>query len=285
MKKNSLFLLFILLCSCNVQESDQGISLEAGFKNPPVESRPHVWWHWLDGHISKEGITNDIAAMAAQGIGGATILNVGISTGDFHDKKPTYDYMTAEWKALVTHAFSEAKKYGIRLSMHDCDGWSHTGGTWITPQQSMKTITFSKTVVKGGKTIKQQIPLPPGILNFYRDVTLLAYPATDAIKYSMYSKEYDIKSNTSCEHIDRVADGNIMSAAKFIPTENMLDDVRSKKYLTYWFKLFNPRQLIVVTSLCKEIRSIVENLSKEDKEYASAIGTYLSMILAKVNNA
>jgi hypothetical protein len=223
MRKTAFLLLLILLCSCNAQKQDEGINLETGFKNPPMESRPHVWWHWLDGHISKEGITNDIAAMAAQGIGGATILNVGISTGDFHDKKPTYDYMTTEWKALVTHAFSEAKRYGIRVSLHDCDGWSHTGGTWITPQQAMKKITFSKTFVKGGETIKQQLPLPPSILNFYRDVTLLAYPATDAIKYSMYSKEYVVASNTASEHIERAADGNIISAAKFTPPEDRSD--------------------------------------------------------------
>ena len=74
---------------------------------------------------------------------------------------------------------------------------------------------------------------------------------------------------------------NVKELSKFIPVENMLDDVRSKRYLTYWFKLFNQRQLLVIASLCKEIRTITEQLSKEDKEYASAIGTYLSMIPAK----
>ena len=30
--------------------------LEAGFKNPPHESRPMVLWHWMNGNISKDGI-------------------------------------------------------------------------------------------------------------------------------------------------------------------------------------------------------------------------------------
>lgn len=72
--------------------------------------------------------------------------------------------------------------------------------------------------------------------------------------------------------------------SQFIPIEEIADDARAipaRKYLTYWFRLYNPRQLLILASLAKEIRTIIEKIAIEDREYAAVIGTYLSMILAK----
>ena len=45
-------------------------SLEAGFANPPNAARPRVWWHWMNGNITKEGIKLDLEWMKRVGIGG-----------------------------------------------------------------------------------------------------------------------------------------------------------------------------------------------------------------------
>ena len=42
-----------------------------GFAAPPAAARPHVWWHWMNGNVTKAGITADLEAMAKAGIGGA----------------------------------------------------------------------------------------------------------------------------------------------------------------------------------------------------------------------
>jgi len=83
------------------------------------------------------------------------------------------------------------------------------------------------------------------------------------------------------ENAEKYLKDNIKELSKFMPIEEINNESPTKKYLQYWFKLFNPRQIVVLTSLCKEIRTIVEQLAKEDKNYASVVGTYLSMILAK----
>lgn len=57
------------------QEPDD---LESGFQNPPIEARPMVWWHWINGNITKEGIRADLEDMKRVGIGGAQILDVEI---------------------------------------------------------------------------------------------------------------------------------------------------------------------------------------------------------------
>ena len=45
--------------------------LEAGFVRPPDSARAWVYWFWLDGNITKEGITADLEAMHQAGLGGA----------------------------------------------------------------------------------------------------------------------------------------------------------------------------------------------------------------------
>ena len=38
-------------------------ALEDGFRNPPDSAKPRVWWHWLNGNVTKEGITADLEWM------------------------------------------------------------------------------------------------------------------------------------------------------------------------------------------------------------------------------
>jgi len=45
-------------------------SLYEGFADPPQEARPRVWWHWMDGNVTIDGIQKDIEWMERAGIGG-----------------------------------------------------------------------------------------------------------------------------------------------------------------------------------------------------------------------
>ena len=50
--------------------------LEQGFQAPPASARPWVYWFWLNGNISKQGITADLEAMRRVGVGGVLIMEV-----------------------------------------------------------------------------------------------------------------------------------------------------------------------------------------------------------------
>jgi adenine-specific DNA methylase len=69
--------------------------------------------------------------------------------------------------------------------------------------------------------------------------------------------------------------------AAFIPNEAMSAESACMKYLTYWYRLFSPRQLLVHASFAKEIRLVIDQIAEENKDYAATIGTYLSMIFSK----
>ncbi|PYQ18526.1 MAG: hypothetical protein DMF79_14740, partial [Acidobacteria bacterium] len=42
-------------------------ALAQGFKSPPDSAKPRVWWHWLNGNVTKEGITADLEWMKRVG--------------------------------------------------------------------------------------------------------------------------------------------------------------------------------------------------------------------------
>lgn len=112
--------------------------LEANFLNPPQSSKPQTWWHWMNGHVSKEGITADLESMKRVGIGGAQAFHVSNSIPSGPVK-----YMSEEWRKLMTHSISEANRLGLEFRYHNTPGWSASGGIWITPELSMKKIVFS----------------------------------------------------------------------------------------------------------------------------------------------
>jgi len=73
-----------------------------------------------------------------------------------------------------------------------------------------------------------------------------------------------------------------------IPTEGIKASHRREEPLWYygikkWYEIFTERQLLVMVTLLKNIREIVEEI--EDKEYARVITTYLALMLCNhVNN-
>ncbi len=70
--------------------------LKAGFENPPNSARPRVWWHWMNGNITKEGIKLDLEWMHRVGIGGFQNFDAALSTPQVVEKR--LSIMTPEWK-------------------------------------------------------------------------------------------------------------------------------------------------------------------------------------------
>ena len=94
-----------------------GDALLEGFVTPPASARPHVWWHWMNGTVTKAGITADLEAMARAGIGGAQIFDVsdGIPAGRI-------SFCSPAWFDMLYFANEEAKRLGIELALSNCSG-------------------------------------------------------------------------------------------------------------------------------------------------------------------
>ena len=127
---------------------------EHEFRNPPPSARPHTWWHWMNGNVTKEGITADLEAMARVGIGGAQIFDAGLAI-----PKGPVEFASDAWFDCLVHADREAKRLGIELCIANCSGWTSSGGPWITPELSMKYVASTTVRVKGGERFKGRLPL------------------------------------------------------------------------------------------------------------------------------
>ena len=163
------FVLLVVGVSCLTGAKE--MRLDTGFRQPPDSARPHTWWHWMDGNVSREGITKDLEAMKQIGIGGFQKFDVG-----GYLQKGLVDYMSPAWRDLVKFSISEADRLGLEVILHNCAGWTSSGGPWITPEYAMKFTVWSETPVKGGQPIKMRLKQPMTRKNFYRDIAVFALP-------------------------------------------------------------------------------------------------------------
>jgi hypothetical protein len=191
-----LFSLTIIALVCRLAVSDAVAASTpevearraADFAKPPAAARPWVYWMWMDGNLSREGITADLEAMRQAGIGGVIIMevNVGIPEG-------LVKFMSPEWRQLFKHVIDEAKRLGLQVTLNAGPGWTGSGGPWVKPEQSMQHLVASALDITGPTNFAGPLPrpqrrppffgdgaLPPELERakneFYRDVSVLAFP-------------------------------------------------------------------------------------------------------------
>jgi hypothetical protein len=178
-----------------VQAADAD-SLRKGFQSPPNEVRTRVWWHWMGTNISRQGVARDLEAIKQAGLGGATILGLPDMVGNWdtfdiqNSPWPTHTMFSDQWYDLVAFAASESGRLGLSLSLHNCAGYSTSGGPWITPEQSMQRLIYTKVEVSGTTGQKMTLTQPKipstgggfdsqapwDVSAFYRDVAVIAVP-------------------------------------------------------------------------------------------------------------
>ncbi len=135
--------------------------LADGFRDPPAAARPRVWWHWMNGNITRQGVDSDLEWMKRVGIGGFQNFDISLSTPQVVDKRLAY--MTPEWKAVFRHAAERAEDLGLEMAIASSPGWSETGGPWVKPEQAMKKLVWSETHIEGGRRFTGALPSPPNV--------------------------------------------------------------------------------------------------------------------------
>jgi hypothetical protein len=203
MKTSRLLLVSIWMCLVLAASAASTDPLETGFLNPPDSARPQTWWHWMNGNITKAGLTADLEAMKQIGVGGATIVNVdcGIPRGPVN-------FMSPEWREDFKFAVQEANRLGLELCVENCAGWSSSGGPWNTVTNAMQRVTTSELRVTGPTNFSAALPQPPTTLDFYRNIAVLAFPAPD--DESVRMKDFSPVASASGDEPpgDQLTDGN-----------------------------------------------------------------------------
>lgn len=178
-------------------------SLEEGFHRPPDSAKPHTWWHWMNGMVTREGITADLTAMKEVGLGGAQMFHVtdGVPAGPV-------GYMTPQWRELVQHTVAEADRLGLELCIHNCAGWSSSGGPWIDPPHSMQILTWNEQELVGPGRLPAALPRPSCRQDYYKDIAVLAFPTPPAERVSMRAANPQITVSANPEDAAKACDGD-----------------------------------------------------------------------------
>jgi len=199
-------------------------TLQADFANPPDSARPLVWWHWMNGNISKEGIKLDLEWMHREGIAGFQNFDAALSTPQVVPKRLAY--MTPEWKDAFKYAITLGDQFGMEMAIAGSPGWSESGGPWVPASHGMKKYVWSETPVEGGKPFTGRLAHPPSVtgpfqniaispwepaakMQFYADAAVVAFPVAA-------EESAQAKITTSAGGIDAalLSDGDLTKSAE-----------------------------------------------------------------------
>ncbi|WP_182867466.1 glycosyl hydrolase [Rhodopirellula sp. JC639] len=155
-------------------------SLPDEFATPRKDSRPQTWFHLIGGNVNQNALTKDLEAVSAAGIGGIQL---------FHGRgrawpgvTPQIQTLSETWDSLISHAADQSQRLGLKFTMQNCPGWAMSGGPWITPENAMRHLVYSRTDVVGGEPLSIKLAKPqPSEQDWrdYRDIAVLAFPTPD----------------------------------------------------------------------------------------------------------
>ncbi len=255
-------------------------SLKNSFENPPESARPRVWWHWMNGNISKEGIKLDLEWMHRVGLGGFQNFDAALQTPQVVDKRLAY--MTSDWKDAFKYATTLADQLGLEEAIAGSPGWSESGGPWVPPSEGMKKYVWSTTYVEGGKPFTGTLPHPPsntgafqniGIRDslgapegaakapeYYADSVVVAYklPASDVSLDSLHPK---MTSSGGAPDAAMLSDGDLEKTTKIpIPAAG------ESSWIQYEFA--EPQAIRSITFVTKDpdfITAMIAGIAAPDK--------------------
>lgn len=137
------------------------------FVHPPDGTRPWVYWYFMDGNLTAEGMTADLEAMKRAGIGGGVYLEVDIGIA-----RGPVQFMSEDWQRLVSEAFAHADELGLEIALAAGAGWCGAGGPWVKPEESMQFLITGETRVHGPSHFDAQLARPQPRTPFFGEETL-----------------------------------------------------------------------------------------------------------------
>ncbi len=171
------------------------LTLEEGFRHPPLAARPRALWPWINGNTDLAEITHELEEAKAKGMGGFDIWDIRPVVDEDKVVPPGRPFMGADSVKAIAHAAREATRLGLDLGLTIASGWN-AGGSWTRPEHATMGLFRSEKVVEGPARITLVLPFPdlpkdykdqgPALIErdaagrpaFSREVAVLAIPVT-----------------------------------------------------------------------------------------------------------
>ncbi|MCQ2238878.1 MAG: hypothetical protein MJZ73_06565 [Bacteroidaceae bacterium] len=223
--------LALLLAACQSGGIDNAATqktlaeLQENFQNPPQSARTQVWWHWMNGNITKDGIKKDLEWMKRIGLGGFHHFDAALGTPTIVDQRLIY--MHDDWKDAFAYATQKADSLGLEMTVASAPGWSATGGPWVEPKDGMKKLVWKEVLVNGGSSQSIMLPAPftttgafqnaapagrgqANTQEYYEDVAVVALKLTDEDK-TLEQLGAKVTVNGNAVSMAELTDGDLMN--------------------------------------------------------------------------
>ena len=185
-------------------------ALEAGFMNPAEKVQTSVYWYWISGNISEEGVKKDLYSMKEAGINRAFIGNIGLE--GIHTPYKTVPFYSEEWWKILHAALKTATELGIEIGIFNSPGWSQSGGPWVKPEQAMRYLASVKAEVSGGKQVEVILAKPD---KDFQDVRVIAFPSVEKKATRLSAANAKVTSAMSLQNLNSLIDGDKETAVLF----------------------------------------------------------------------
>ena len=232
MKQLIGLVMVVLAVACGTQPAPRAegsaataAELAEGWANPPQTSRTRVWWHWMNGNITQDGVRKDLQWMARIGLGGVHNFDAAMGTPTIVDKRLIY--MDEGWQDAFRVAVRTADSLGLEFTIASAPGWSSTGGPWVEPKDAMKRLVWR--TVEGSGSIDTAFPEPftrtgafqngaaagrgeGAELEFYEDIAVIAVrqPEGRGTAASLGAK---VTSSGGSFTLEQLTDGDIANGS------------------------------------------------------------------------
>jgi hypothetical protein len=157
------------LVTLNARDADP---LARGFTQPPPSAKPWVYWFWINGNISTQGITADLEALQRAGVGGVLWME---ASGPWWAPEGPVTALNPQWHEAFQWAVRECDRLGLEFDVSVDFGYG-SGGPHITPELSMQKLYWSETEVEGGQQVSLVLPKP----EVAKTVAPCRHPPTDS---------------------------------------------------------------------------------------------------------
>ena len=216
-------LVFVAWSTNQTKISDQ--LLEAGFVHPPDSIQTSVYWYWISGNISKEGVINDLYAMKKAGINRAFIGNIGLKDVAYGKVK----MLSEEWWDILHAALKTATALNIEIGIFNSPGWSQSGGPWIKSTDAMRYLISSETQVSGPLQLSKKLEKP---IELFQDVKLIAYPAPKNNSLVLNTLNASVSSLPSVDSLFTLFDGDKKTGINFPTGSDFIVNLNAKESFT-----------------------------------------------------
>ncbi|MEA3224903.1 MAG: glycosyl hydrolase [Planctomycetota bacterium] len=161
-------------------------ALAVGFKEPPKQARPSIYWLWLNGYVNRDHFEKELTAYKEKGVSGLCLFEMGARGPEGAIPEAGPPFFSEQFVDSVAHALEIAGRLDMDVQLATSSSWD-MGGAWVEPHQASMRLYRSSMTLKGPLAFNGAIPMPhiakdaprgpDGKLSFVKNVAVLAVPA------------------------------------------------------------------------------------------------------------